>query len=233
MTRPNKQWNNYRLTTLVKHPSTTSKTYSDSRPFIYNHIQYSSTTRLPHCHYRFPMLTINECFFHYTQCIWRKIQKCGLQAYYKENDDITKLVRRATVLPLVPQNKVEDVWFNALQDTGDADKVPDTTTYTDYVTRHWVETHIFLWNHYLTDGPRTTNHLEDWHNKIRKKVRHLRDHRLNPDHTSHDKDNYHPVCSRRSPTTQKTNLQTYRLQTSATERQIPPGVRYSDRYRQG
>jgi hypothetical protein len=144
-----------------------------------------------------------------------------------------KLVRRTAVFSLVPQNKVEDVWFNALQDTGDADKVPDTTTYTDYVTRHWVETHIFLWNHYLTDGPRTTNHLEGWHNKIRKKVRHLRDHRLNPDHTSHDKDNYLPVCSRRSPTTQKTNLQTYRLQTSATERQIPPGVRYSDRYRQG
>jgi len=30
----------------------------------------------------------------------------------------------------------------------------------------------FLWHHYLTEGLRTTNHLEDWHNKIKKKVRH-------------------------------------------------------------
>jgi len=86
----------------------------------------------------FPGMIIKGCFFHYTQCIWRKTQKCGLQTYYKENDDITKLVRRAVVLSLVPQNEVEDVWFNALQDIGDADNVPDTTTFTDYVTEHWV-----------------------------------------------------------------------------------------------
>jgi hypothetical protein len=51
----------------------------------------------------FPGVTIKGCFFHYTQCIWRETQKCGLQTYYKKNDDITKLVRRAAVLPLVPQ----------------------------------------------------------------------------------------------------------------------------------
>jgi len=91
----------------------------------------------------------------------------------KENDDITKLVRRAAVFPLVPRNEVEDVWFNALQDIGDAaHNVPDTTTFTDYVTEHWVESHIFLWNHYLTEGSSTTNHLEGWNNKIKKKVRH-------------------------------------------------------------
>jgi len=46
---------------------------------------------------------------------------------------------------------------------------------------------------------------------------HLRDHRLTPDHKSHYRGNYHPVCSRRSPPTHNTNLQTHRLQTSATE----------------
>ena len=33
----------------------------------------------------------------------------------------------------------------------------------------WVEGHRFLWNHYQTEGPRTTNYLEGWH-KIKKKV---------------------------------------------------------------
>jgi hypothetical protein len=108
----------------------------------------------------FPGVTIKGCFFHYTQCIWSETQKFGLQTYYKEKDDITKLVRRAVVLSLLPQTEAEDVWFNALQDIGDADNVPDTTTFTDYVTEHRVETHIFLWNHYLKEGPRTPNHLE-------------------------------------------------------------------------
>ena len=86
--------------------------------------------------------------------------------------DITRLVRRAAVLPLVPQHLVEDVWLNAHEDIGEADNVPDTTSFTDYVTEFWVEGHRFLWNHYQTEGPRTTNHLECWHNKIKKKVHH-------------------------------------------------------------
>jgi hypothetical protein len=86
--------------------------------------------------------------------------------------DITRFVRQAAVLPLVPQHLVEDVWFNALEDIGEADNVPDTTSFTDYVTELWVEGNRFSWNHYQTEGPRTTNHLEGWHNKIKKNVHH-------------------------------------------------------------
>ena len=86
--------------------------------------------------------------------------------------DITRFVRRAAVLPLVPQHLVEDVWLNALEDIGEADNVPDTTSFTDYVTELWVEGNRVSWNHYQTEGPRTTNHLEGWHNKIKKNVHH-------------------------------------------------------------
>jgi hypothetical protein len=48
----------------------------------------------------------------------------------------------------------------------------DTTSFTDYVTELWVEGHRFFWNHYKTEGPHTTNHLEGWDNKIKKKVHH-------------------------------------------------------------
>jgi hypothetical protein len=40
------------------------------------------------------------------------------------------------------------------------------------VTELWVEGQRFLWNHYQTEGPHTTNHLEGWDNKIKKKVHH-------------------------------------------------------------
>lgn len=29
-----------------------------------------------------------------------------------------------------------------------------------------------MWNHYETDGPRTTNNIEAWHGKLKKKVKH-------------------------------------------------------------
>jgi hypothetical protein len=67
------------------------------------------------------------------QCIWQKTQKCGLQAHYKENNDITRFVRRSVVLPLVPHHLVEDLRLNPPADIGEADNVPDTTSFTDHV----------------------------------------------------------------------------------------------------
>ncbi|CAC5392834.1 unnamed protein product [Mytilus coruscus] len=54
--------------------------------------------------------------FHQLYTIHTMTQKCGLQTYYKENDDITKLVRWAAVLPLVPQDQIEDVWLETLEE---------------------------------------------------------------------------------------------------------------------
>ena len=51
----------------------------------------------------FPGVDVRGCFFHYTQCIWRKVQNTGLQIPYQDDEAITKLVRRAAVLPLVPR----------------------------------------------------------------------------------------------------------------------------------
>jgi hypothetical protein len=38
------------------------------------------------------------------------------------------------------------VCLNPLEDIGDADNLPDTTSFIDYVTELWVEGHRFLWN---------------------------------------------------------------------------------------
>ncbi|XP_046578263.1 uncharacterized protein LOC124285967 [Haliotis rubra] len=40
----------------------------------------------------------------------------------------------------------------------------------DYVTTQWVEGHIpqTAWNHYQNTGPRTNNHLEGWHGRLKK-----------------------------------------------------------------
>jgi len=91
-----------------------------------------------------------------------------MQTHYSDDPIIHQLVRRAAVLPLVPQANIEDVWFNALEDLEQSSPTTNPTSFTGYVTTYWVETHRHLWNHYLTQGSRTTNHLEGWHSKIKK-----------------------------------------------------------------
>ena len=120
----------------------------------------------------FPGITVKGCFFHCPQAIWRKTQHTDLQVTYRNNEDIRQLVRRATSLPLVPMDLIEDVWFNALNDLEDIDTPANTTTFTDYVTIQWIDGDWQVWNHFNTDRPRTTNHIEGWHNKLKKKVSH-------------------------------------------------------------
>ncbi|XP_021370201.1 uncharacterized protein LOC110461178 [Mizuhopecten yessoensis] len=119
----------------------------------------------------FPLTTVKACFFHYTQCIWRKTQGCWLAARYKQDDELRKLVRRAAVLPLFPTRQVEDVWFNALDDN--EDNSPEVTRFKDYVTETWVEgQQLDLRNHYDNTGPRTTNHVEGWYSKVNRMCKH-------------------------------------------------------------
>ena len=55
-------------------------------------------------------IRVKGCFFHYTQCIWRRVQRYGVAQLYAENTDIHRLVCIASVLlPLVPNADVEDL----------------------------------------------------------------------------------------------------------------------------
>ena len=91
------------------------------------------------------------------------IQWTGI-VMFKEDDKFRRLVRRAAVLPLVPENSIEDVWFQALEDN--QNDSPPAMRFKDYVTETWVEGHLQHWNHYDNDGPRTTNAVEGWHHKL-------------------------------------------------------------------
>jgi hypothetical protein len=94
-------------------------------------------------------------------------QKLGLATAYRDNDNIRLFARRAAVLPLVPPELVEDVWFNALEDSEEI--AINMTAFADYVTEYWVEgNNRQQWNHFDNEGPRTNNHLEGWHGKLKK-----------------------------------------------------------------
>lgn len=158
-----------RLFTLLKHhmtllnlPFTPTTAFADFEGAAHNAIRQV-----------LPNITMKGCFFHFTQCIWRKAQSTGLQTLYRDNDDVKTLIRRAAVLPLVPLESIEDVWFHTLEDLEDTHIPHDIQPFTDYVTEQWVDAdQRRTWNHFNTDGPRTTNNLEAWHGKLKKKVQH-------------------------------------------------------------
>ncbi|XP_062618657.1 uncharacterized protein LOC134280266 [Saccostrea cucullata] len=80
-----------------------------------------------------------------------------------------RCVRRAAVLPLVPAPRVEDVWFQALEDHDD--NTDAVMRFKDYVTETWVEGHLDISNHFDHDGHRTTNTVEGWHHKFNRMCR--------------------------------------------------------------
>ena len=75
------------------------------------------------------------------------------------------MVRRVSALPLLPLDKVEDVWAETIADSPQDDKV---TLLMDYVTNTWIEGpwNPEMWNHFGNGNHRTNNHLEGWHHKI-------------------------------------------------------------------
>lgn len=138
--------------------------YAINGIFTYNQQHYSWTTKQPFGmqHTQFSQKSIPKASSFTTPNLFGGT--LSLIVYkHKEHDSIHQLVCRAAVLPLLPTDTVEDVWFNANVNI-------TTLAFTDYVTSYWVEGDCSLWNHYTPDGPRTTNHLEGWHNKLKKLV---------------------------------------------------------------
>ena len=49
---------------------------------------------------QFPSACIDGCYFHFTQCLWRKVQSLGLVEEYKEDGSISNLYKRVQPLLL-------------------------------------------------------------------------------------------------------------------------------------
>lgn len=120
----------------------------------------------------FPNASIKGCFFHLSQCVYRKLQQSGLQERYKDDAGINIHARMIPALALVPERDVVSA-FEELSTV-----VPDDLhSVLDYfednfvgrLTAHGRRSPRFLltlWNHYdtvLDLQPKTTNSVEAWH----------------------------------------------------------------------
>ena len=99
-----------------------------------------------------------------------KIQEIGLQVQYKENkEQLKSFVRRTAALAFVPIHFVRLAWQGIKADTPELPRIDEFVMYFETT---WIAGtfHTSEWNLYETEGPQTNNHLEGWHNRLRRVV---------------------------------------------------------------
>ncbi|XP_035670971.1 uncharacterized protein LOC118412295 [Branchiostoma floridae] len=57
-----------------------------------------------------PDVHLTGCMFHWTQCVFRKIQEVGLQTTYLRKGSTYKYLRMAMSLPFLPEDQIETEW---------------------------------------------------------------------------------------------------------------------------
>ena len=130
----------------------------------------------------FPNSHTSGCFFHFGQCLWRKIQACGLQNWYNEPRNAF-LIKNLTALAFVPKEDIIDV-FNELMASLDEETDEVLGEFLVYFETTWLGAvqrgrrrhpcfDISLWNvreKTLLGIPRTNNSVEGWHRAFQQRM---------------------------------------------------------------
>lgn len=119
----------------------------------------------------FPNARLRGCYFHHTQCIWRRVQSLGLTTDYRDNPDVRSFVRQLMALAFLPVPIVRPM-FSFLEEHPTATSQPACSLLLSYYKDTWLNGSFPLpfWNVH-NEGTRTNNHLEGWHSKLNKAVR--------------------------------------------------------------
>eukprot|EP00102_Acyrthosiphon_pisum_P023010 XP_016660220.1 PREDICTED: uncharacterized protein LOC107883853 [Acyrthosiphon pisum] len=127
----------------------------------------------------YPSCKITACFFHVSQCLWRKIQQEGLQTIYSTDVDFAVNANILAALAFVPLHDVVKA-FEELVDYLPESILPVVDYFEDNFigrpmrrTRRTPKFQPKLWNLYgaaIHGLARTNNGLEGWHNGFQKQV---------------------------------------------------------------
>jgi hypothetical protein len=108
----------------------------------------------------YPSADTCGCFFHFCQCIYRKVQDCGLQAEYSQVD-FNMFIRTMAALAFVPVGSVIDSYETLLET-----HAPVSATSNRRNVRRQPLFGLDVWNVYNRVDeslPRTNNSVEAWH----------------------------------------------------------------------
>ena len=127
----------------------------------------------------FPDAVQQGCFFHFSQCIWRKLQQTpDLQQRYISDEHFALNIRHLAALAFVPKDDVITVFDELMDSEFYIDNSVDLREFLHYFEDTWIGRParrggrsaplypIELWNVHaqvVEDLPRTNNSVEGWH----------------------------------------------------------------------
>ena len=123
---------------------------------------------------------ITGCYFHFTQCIWRQIQRMGKQVMYRTNVKFQTEVKMVCALAFVPSNRMEYEFANLTNYflNNNADECILELIF--YVEKNFLRNYIYIYqdksnndefifsiyNNTVNGLPRTQNSIEGWHRSL-------------------------------------------------------------------
>ncbi|CAF0853002.1 unnamed protein product [Brachionus calyciflorus] len=106
------------------------------------------------------------CHFHFTQALWKNIQKLGLVDDYNRNSNVKDWLNNFKSLSFLPEKYIADS-LNQLK--ANKPRSSKLTQFLQYFETTWINHKVYkidLWNHFDTLGPRTNNHVEGDNHKV-------------------------------------------------------------------
>lgn len=111
-----------------------------------------------------PGVTIRGCNFHFTQAVWRRIQKYGLAFAYFKRDGVFKFCKKLMSLAYLPEPHIRPAFEKLTADIKD----PSLLKLVNYVAKTWLHSKVSSWT-VFGQPTRTNNDVEGWHRRLNKK----------------------------------------------------------------
>ncbi|CAF4369903.1 unnamed protein product [Rotaria sp. Silwood2] len=117
----------------------------------------------------FVTATHTSCYFHFTQAIYRAIQRVGLSTSYNNNDDVKQYCRKLMALPLLPEAIIENT-YDELIATMSINLKNVLNDLMEYFQEQWfVKVSISQWCVHGMNM-RTNNNAEAFHSRFNRRV---------------------------------------------------------------
>ena len=122
----------------------------------------------------FPGVQVKGCHFHFTQCIWRKIQELGLSVEYKEDKKVRVWLEFFKTMAFIPIDLLDSTFQYLLSIQPESLNSDKLRLFVNYFESTWIGRDSKfpkdMWNHYETIGPRSNNHVEGYNLKFNRYV---------------------------------------------------------------
>jgi hypothetical protein len=120
-----------------------------------------------------PQTIVRGCYFNFSITVWREIKTVGLANLYRNSFGFKNFVQMCVVMPLVPiafLNEAKNILISLKPINNDL-----FNQFYDNLFNTWFSENSFfavdIWSHCKSDGPRTNNNAEGFHNKLNRMVK--------------------------------------------------------------